>query len=85
MSEKITVYTAKPCPYCSRAKALLAERGLKYEEILLSYDDEPAWDALQKKSGMSTVPQIFYGDKLIGGYSDLAALDAKDGLKSIGA
>jgi glutaredoxin 3 len=80
---KVVVYTANPCPFCSRAKALLKERGIAYEEIHLDYDDEPAWDALTKKSGLMTVPQIFADDRLIGGFTDLAALDQRDRLVSL--
>jgi len=71
------------CPYCERAKALLKQRGISYEEIKLSMDDDAAWDALTKRSGMKTAPQIFHNDQLIGGYTELAALDGKDQLKSI--
>lgn len=81
----LKVYTMEVCPYCIRAKELLKQRGIAFEEILVADDDDAAWDALYKKSGMKTVPQIFYGEKLIGGYTDLAALDQKDGLTSIGA
>jgi glutaredoxin 3 len=83
MAKKIVVYTANPCPFCSRAKALLQQRGIHFQEIQLSYDDEDAWDELSKKSGMKTVPQIFSDDSLIGGYSELSALDRKDQLVSL--
>lgn len=80
---KIQVYTMNFCPYCERAKALLKQKGLPYDEIKLGDDDDAAWDALEKRSGMKTMPQIFHGDRLIGGYSDLAALDQNDGLASL--
>lgn len=83
MQQPIKMYTMQFCPYCKRAKALLEQRGLKFEEILLEEDDDAAWDALTAKSGMKTVPQIFYGEKLIGGYTELAELDAKDKLASL--
>jgi glutaredoxin 3 len=62
---------------------LLKERGLAYEEIRVAEDDDAAWDALEKRSGMKTMPQIFADGELIGGYTDLAALDGRDGLKSL--
>ena len=83
MSKKIVVYTMNHCPYCERAKALLKQKGLAFEEIKLADDDDAAWDALEKRSGMKTMPQIFSGDDLVGGYSDLAARDAQDGLQSL--
>jgi glutaredoxin len=46
-------------------------------------DDEAQWEALEKRSGMKTMPQIFVGDRLIGGYTDLADLDGKDQLSSL--
>ena len=83
MAKKIVVYTMNFCPYCDRAKALLKQKGLPFEEIRLAEEDDAAWDELEKRSGMKTMPQIFAGEDLIGGFSDLAALDAKDGLQSL--
>ena len=74
--KKITVYTSESCPYCVRAKQLLAARGLVYEEILVPWSDEAAWDAMVKRSGMKTVPQIFFDDECVGGFRELSALDA---------
>lgn len=79
----LKVYTGENCPYCVRAKALLKERGIDYQEVKLGWDDDQAWDDLAKKSGMQTVPQIFNGETLIGGYTELAALDARDQLASL--
>ncbi len=79
----VTVYTMKVCPYCVKAKNLLKARGVQFEEVLLLETDEAGWDALFSKSTLKTVPQIFQGDRLIGGYSDLESLDQKDQLKSL--
>lgn len=75
--KKITIYTADSCPYCVRAKQLLASKGLQFEEHKIGWDDQSAWDDLYKRTGMKTVPQIFFGDECVGGYTDLAALDSK--------
>ena len=72
---KVTIYTMDHCPYCERAKKLMTERAVPYEEKRVPMDDDAQWDALEKKSGLKTMPQIFYGDRLIGGFNDLAALD----------
>jgi glutaredoxin 3 len=80
---KITVYTAENCPFCVRAKALLKSRGIPYTEVKIGWDDDAQWDALYVKSKLKTVPQIFNGEKLIGGYDNLAELDQKDGLASL--
>lgn len=74
---KVLIYTKSYCPYCDRAKALLSQKGVQYEEVFL--DDKPEeYETLKKRTGMMTVPQIFINDQLVGGYTDLAALD-RDG------
>lgn len=78
---EFTVYTINNCPYCVRAKNLLISLGFKYKEILISTDDENARIELGKKTGMKTMPQIFYGEKLIGGFSDLDKLHSEGQLK----
>ena len=80
---QVQVFTMDYCPYCERAKRLLTQRGVPYEEIRVAEDDDASWDALFKKSGMRTMPQIFAGDQLIGGFTELAALDSKDQLGSL--
>jgi glutaredoxin 3 len=75
--KKITVYTGPSCPYCVRAKDLLQRRNLPFEEIAVTWEDEAGWEAMMKRSnGMKTVPQIYIGEELVGGYTDLAALDS---------
>jgi glutaredoxin 3 len=71
---KVKLYSKDPCPYCVHAKRLLTNKGIDFEEIDLT--DRP--EELQKikaSSGWRTVPIIFINDKLIGGYTDLRALD----------
>ena len=80
---KIHIYTMITCPYCIRAKEILTERGLEFTEHVLDYNDNEAWETLEQKTGMDTVPQIFYGEKFIGGCSDLEELDAQDRLESL--
>jgi len=71
---KVVIYTKSRCPYCVAAKNLLSQKGVSFEEIYM--DDQPeAYAELKQRTGMMTVPQIFINDQLIGGYSDLAALD----------
>ena len=63
-----------PCPFCDRAKNLLDGKGLKYEILDLTdkMDELEAW---KQKTGWKTVPMIFIDDELVGGYTDLKALD----------
>jgi glutaredoxin 3 len=71
---KVTVYTTTYCPYCVRAKALLTRKGVAFEEIPVDGKDElRRW--LVEQSGQMTVPQVFAGDRSLGGFSDLDALD----------
>ena len=64
------------CPYCESAKRLLKSKGLDFEEVKVSNDDDATWKRLEKQTGYKTMPQIFIGDDFIGGYSQLADLDS---------
>ncbi|MEQ1878087.1 MAG: glutaredoxin 3 [Bdellovibrionia bacterium] len=75
MSIQVKMYTTTYCPYCVRAKHLLKSKGIPFEEINLSGKDDEL-DALKERTGWRTVPQIFIGEQLVGGYTELAALDA---------
>ncbi len=76
---KVIVYSKSYCPFCDRAKNLLKNKGVAFEEINL--DDKPdELQALKMKTGQMTVPMIFINEKLIGGFSDLSALEAKNAL-----
>jgi glutaredoxin 3 len=71
---RIQLYTTRWCGYCIRAKALLDDKGLDYEEITL--DDDPAFRrTLQELTGGWTVPQILIDGTPIGGYTELWRLD----------
>jgi glutaredoxin 3 len=79
---RITIYSTRWCGYCVRAKALLASRGLEYEEI--SLDDDPAFrQKLFDLTGNWTVPQIFVDDEPIGGYTELWRLDREGRLDEL--
>jgi glutaredoxin 3 len=77
---QVKMYTTQVCPYCVRAKALLAQRGVsQIEEVRV--DLEPAErDRMVALTGRRTVPQIFIGDTHVGGCDDLIALDQRGGL-----
>ena len=71
---KVIVYSKDYCPYCDRAKALLKSKGVAFEAIELQ-DHPGEFEKLKARTGLMTVPQIFIGEKLIGGFSDMAELD----------
>jgi glutaredoxin 3 len=79
---QVTVYTKRNCSYCVRAKALLSKKGVAYAEVSVEGDDAlRAW--LVEKSGQLTVPQVFVGERSLGGFSDLDALDREGRLDPI--
>ncbi len=78
----IKIYTKNYCPYCTQAKTLLNSLNIQYEETDIT--DTPALiEELSEKSGLKTVPQIFLGDKCLGGYSDIAKLHEEGKLLDI--
>lgn len=77
---QVKMYTSNYCPFCSRAKALLQQRGVvDLEEVVV--DGAPEVRAhMAKLAGRTSVPQIFIGETLVGGCDDLHSLDARGGL-----
>jgi glutaredoxin 3 len=78
----VRVYSKKNCPFCVRAKDLLQRKGVPFEEIDVEEKDElRIW--LAETTGQRTVPQIFAGERSLGGFSDIDALDQKGKLDPI--
>ncbi len=69
--EFVTLFTREGCPHCMRAKELLNERGIQYEEIRTGQGTGVSSRTLRATTGRSTVPQVFIGGKHIGGREDL--------------
>ena len=78
----ITLYTTETCPYCTRALNLLKRKGVTFTEIPVD-DDPEQWRIMEERSQRQTVPQIFIDDRLIGGYDDMAQLDAAGELDAL--
>ena len=74
----VKIYTTTYCGYCVRAKDLLTRKGVKYEELDVTGNDEMRSKLVEMSGGQRTVPQIFIGATHVGGYTDLAQLD-RDG------
>lgn len=74
MSAPVTIYTTGWCPYCARAKSLLSRKGVSFDEIDVESAPEKRAE-MQTRSGRRTVPQIFIGDRHVGGCDDLHALE----------
>ena len=79
---KVVMYTTSWCPYCARARGLLEEKGVAFEEIDIDAVP-PARAEMIKKSGQGTVPQIFIGATHVGGCEELYALESAGNLDSM--
>lgn len=79
---KVTIYTRPFCPYCSRAVALLSEKGADFTEIEAGMDPALRQEMMQR-SGRNTFPQIFVGDRHIGGCDDMMALEEQGKLDAL--
>lgn len=76
----VTIYTTRLCPYCHAAKSLLAKKGVAFDEIDVGSDAGLRRAMTVRAGGQRTVPQIFIGDRHVGGSDDLHALDRQGGL-----
>ena len=72
---KVVIYTASLCPYCHMAKELLQTKGVDYDEIDVTGAAALRAEMRVKSGGRSTVPQIWIGERHVGGCDDLYALD----------
>ncbi|NQZ00181.1 MAG: glutaredoxin 3 [Bdellovibrionales bacterium] len=77
----VKVYTWSNCPFCVRAKQFLSQKGVDFEEVVLDGKDDEL-QALRERTGFRTVPQIFIGEEMIGGFSDMMALEQAGELDS---
>lgn len=75
MAIPVTVYSTSYCGYCVRAKQLLERKGVAYTEIRVDLDPAARAQMEHRSGGRRTVPQIFIGDRHVGGFDDLHALD----------
>ena len=75
MSSDVTMYSTAWCGYCQRARNLLERKGIPVREVKIDEVPGERELMLQKSGGRRTVPQIFIGERHVGGYDELAALD----------
>ncbi len=81
----VEIYTIRFCPYCNAARALLKRRGVAFREIDVAANRERLDEMMQRAAGQATLPQIFCGERHIGGLRELQALDAGGGLAELSA
>jgi glutaredoxin 3 len=79
----VTMYTKPFCPYCDGARDLLGKKGVAFQEIDISGKPELRAEMIQRSGGRMTVPQIFVGERHLGGCDDIYALDARGGLDPV--
>jgi len=79
---EVTMYTQGLCGYCSAARKLLKSKGVDFEEIDVTLNAKRRREMIDR-SGRHTVPQIFAGDRHLGGYDDIAELDRQDRLDKL--
>ena len=79
---RVLMYCTSACPFCQSAERLLVEKGASIEKVRVDLEPERRREMTQK-SGRQTVPQIWIGERHIGGCDDLYALDRKGGLDSL--
>jgi glutaredoxin 3 len=77
---KVLMYSTRVCPYCQMAERLLKAKGVtEIEKVLIDTNPEQR-AVMMERTGRRTVPQIYIGDKHVGGFDDLSALDQAGGL-----
>ena len=76
---QIRMYSTQICPYCIRAERLLNNKGVQVDKILVDRNPQEM-NTMIEITGRRTVPQIFIGDRHVGGYDDLVELDMDGGL-----
>lgn len=78
----IVIYATSSCPYCVAARGLLHGKGVQWTEVPVDMQPEKKAEMMQR-SGRHTVPQIFIGDRHIGGFDDLQALERRGELDAL--
>jgi glutaredoxin 3 len=79
---QVTIYTKPYCPYCIRAVELLERKGVDFDEIEAAFDPDKRQE-MMRRSGRMTFPQIFIGDRHIGGCDDMMALEREGRLDQL--
>lgn len=80
----VVVYSTGFCGWCERAKALLKRKGIPFREVRVDEDPAQRQEMLSRSGGQRTVPQIFIGERHVGGFEALHALEQTGELDSLG-
>ncbi len=79
---KVTVYGNTTCPYCGAARLLLTKKSVAFDDIVITGNSELRNEMLHR-SGNSQIPQIFIGDRHVGGFDELSALETSGELDKL--
>ena len=79
--KNILIYTGPSCNFCDAAKRLLERNKLKFSEVDVSSGENIREEMIKKSNGQRTIPQIFFGEQHVGGYTELRALEKENRLK----
>jgi glutaredoxin 3 len=77
VTARVEIYTRDYCGYCSRAKSLLASKGVQFVEFHAGDDPERRREMIQRSHGGSTFPQVFINGRSVGGSDEIHDLDAQ--------
>ncbi len=77
MSKNVEIYCSDFCGYCHRAKMLLENKGIDYNEISVDGEPEIRDQMIKRSNGVTSVPQIFIGGEHVGGCDDIYALESQ--------
>ncbi|HEX8435792.1 glutaredoxin 3 [Archangium sp.] len=80
---QVTLYTKTYCAYSKRAKALLSEQGVEFEDIDVTEDEARFAEMVERTGGGTTVPQIFIAGRHVGGFTELAELHERGELDAL--
>ncbi|NQV85853.1 MAG: glutaredoxin 3 [Woeseiaceae bacterium] len=79
---KVTMYSTRTCGYCGAARMLLTKKAVEFEDFVVTDDVQKRLE-MQERSGHTSVPQIFIGNKSVGGYEELRTLDVSGELDKL--
>ena len=77
------MYSGPACNFCEAAKRLLARNNVEYKEINIATEDGAIEEMIKKANGKRTIPQIFFDDHHVGGYTELRALEKENKLQDV--
>lgn len=80
---RITMYSTRVCPYCTRAEQFLHRKGVQHIDKILVDQMPEKMEEMIARTGRRTVPQIFIDERHVGGFDDLVELDMEDGLEPL--